>query len=458
MKRTGPKFFQKKSSRGGSSTKPLDRTPQVFHITGLSHEGRGIAQQQGKTVFISGALPDETVSAHLIQQRSRYDEARCNEVIKPSSERVTPLCPHYTHCGGCELQHLDAEAQLIAKQQQALQQLSRLAGVTPAQIEPPLDAGHWYYRRRTRISIYCPKQRSEPVLGFRRKHSKELVAIQQCPVLEQRAQPLLAELSTWLHKAQRPQSFSHLELVYGDADGALILRHPGPIEHDDQQRLAEICRQQGLHLLLQPAGPESLHTLDGTTTEQLRLHYALPDYALELAFHPRDFIQVNRELNRKMVAQAMEWLAPAADDRVLELFAGLGNFSLPLARSGAEVVAVEGSEPLVQRGAENARRNQLSNVDFYPADLNSDFRRQPWFAGGFNKLLLDPPRAGAQEAIRHLEDYPVDALLYVSCDPATLARDTRLLIDQGYRLERWGVMNMFPHTAHIESMALFVYA
>lgn len=447
-KSKSPRFFRPNNKR------TLTAELLELHIEQLSHDGRGIARHRGKTVFVSNALPDETVRVRISESKSRFDQAETLEVLSASDKRVEPPCPHYRRCGGCELQHLDADEQIQQKQQLALEQLKRSAGIAPKTIKPPLTGSPWHYRRKTRLSIYCPKKKSEPVLGFRRKQSKELIPVQQCPVLESQAEALLPPLQRWLKASTNPQALGHIELITGDNDAALILRHMQPIAEPELSALQEIADTAGFTLLLQPRGPDSLHRYKSDNSP-VRLHFALPAFGLELAFHPNDFIQVNAELNRSMVTQAMTWLNPKPGERILELFSGLGNFSLPMAKSGAEIIAIEGSETMVQRGEENARQHQLSNVQFHCADLNQDQSHRPWFGQGFDKVLLDPPRSGAQEVITQLAKYAIPTVLYVSCDPATLARDAKLLAEQGYQLECWGVMNMFPHTSHVESMALF---
>ncbi|MFT6916716.1 MAG: 23S rRNA (uracil1939-C5)-methyltransferase [Motiliproteus sp.] len=430
----------------------LDNSPFEIEVTSLSHDGRGLARPSGKTLFIEGALPGERVRARYTQQKSKFDQARTLEVLSASPERAEPQCPHFDHCGGCQLQHLSAAAQIHHKQQQALNQLQRIGGVVPETILTPLEAEHWHYRRRARLGI-CKDQHSGKLsLGFRQQQSNQLVPIDQCPVLESRAEQLIPPLNEVLNQLQQSQVISHIEICLADTAAALVLRHPKPLIAADQQRLQTLADALEFDLYLQPGGPESLHLASG---DARTLSYALPDLQLQLDFQPQDFTQINPQLNQQMIRRALELLAPGPDDRVLDLFCGLGNFTLPLARLAREVVGIEAVEAMVERGRTNAALNRLDNVHFYAADLSQPITDKSWFGRGFNKVLLDPPRAGAFELIEPLVKLGAQQILYISCDPATLARDAGELLKGGYRLTHWGVMNMFPHTTHVESIALF---
>ncbi|OMH38393.1 hypothetical protein BGP75_08180 [Motiliproteus sp. MSK22-1] len=450
-------------------------------IEKLGHDGRGLCRHNGKILFVSGALPGERVRVSYLNRRAKYDEARCLEVLDASEQRRSPRCRHFNQCGGCELQHLSSEAQIDAKQQQALDQLRRLGGLAPENILSPLDLNHWQYRRRARLGVLTGKNKATPVIGFRRKQSKQLIPIKECPILEHRAEQLLKDLSSSIIQSEKPQSISHIELALGDEDAAIVLRHPRPLASNDLKAFDQLARRQNTQLYLQPGDIDSIYR-HGEGQE--RLYYNLhlprhvgsaeniqenqdnrdqPEKSLVLGYHPSDFTQVNAAINQKMVTQALELLEPNNQDRILDLFCGLGNFTLPLATLAAEVVGVEGSEKMVARGTENAKLNDISNARFYCADLTRDISQKPWFKNQsdqrFNKILLDPPRAGALEVIQQLKQYTSETLsttvLYISCDPATLARDAAELVKQGYRLEKWGVMNMFPQTTHVESIALF---
>ncbi|WP_421864381.1 23S rRNA (uracil(1939)-C(5))-methyltransferase RlmD [Motiliproteus sp.] len=436
----------------------VDESPFEIQVERLSHDGRGLAKRGGKTLFIDGALPGERVQARYSQRKSKFDQAVTLQVIEPSPDRVEPDCPHYQHCGGCQLQHLRSEAQIQAKQQQALDQLRRIGGVEPEQQLAPLDGPHWHYRRRARLGIFKPKGNNPLSLGFRRAQSNKLTPITQCAVLDPRANQLITSLNSLLNQLQQPLAISHLELCLGDTRQALLVRHPRPLLEADRQALSRLCQQQQWQLFLQPGGADSLHWSERDEPTD-SLSYRLPGNddqpGLELAFAPGDFTQINADINRDMVQLAMELLAPEPQDRILDLFCGLGNFTLALARQAGEVVGVEAVESMVQRGRDNAARNGCSNASFHAADLTQPIQQLPWYGQGFNKVLLDPPRAGAAELIEPLCRLRPEQILYISCDPATLARDAGMLATQGYQLRQWGVMNMFPHTTHVESIALF---
>jgi len=448
------RFSQDKSSRRfyKQPKKPqLDSTPFEIDISSLSHDGRGLARPAGKTLFIEGALPGERVRARYTQQKSKFDEARTLEVLSASPERTEPRCPHFKQCGGCQLQHLSASAQIHHKQQQALDQLRRIGGITPETILPPLEAQHWHYRRRARLGLCKDKRSGKISVGFRQHQSNQLVAIDQCPILDQRGDQLITPLNRLLNQLQQPLAISHIEICLGDSTAALVLRHPKPLVEADQQALQTLASSQGFDLYLQPGTPQTLKSV--SNSPNLSLSYALPE--LNMQFQPQDFTQINPEINRLMIQRALQLLQPGPDDRILDLFCGLGNFTLPLARQAKEVVGIEALESMVERGRANAVLNQIDNVKFYAADLSQPVTGEAWFGSGFNKILLDPPRAGALELLDPLVKLDAQQLLYISCDPATLARDAGELVKRGYRLTHWGVMNMFPHTTHVESIALF---
>ncbi len=448
----GPRYFSKPAS------KPASFKPYSLDVTidGQIHDGRGVAHHQGKTLFVEGALSGEHVTARVHNSRSRYDEAFCQQVLRPSPQRVAPLCPHYRLCGGCQLQHLDPDAQIELRQQLVLEQLQRLGGIRPDAVAPPLTAEPWHYRRRARLAVQWPKGPGEPLIGFRERRSKRICPIRRCLILDQRADALIPALAPTLHGLTGGRGISHLELAFGDADAALLVRHIRPLASQDIDALQQLANAAGFALYLQPSANEVIQQRSGDQNSDDRLHFALPDAALELAFHPSDFVQVNANINRQMVNQALHWLDLQAEDRVLDLFCGLGNFTLPIARHVQQVVGVEGSDAMTLRAQENAVRNQIDNAEFHRWDLTRDCRSASWYRQGFSKIVLDPPRAGAQEVIEHLSRLDTHTLLYISCDPATLARDASQLTAQGFTLARLGVMNMFPHTRHIESMALFI--
>ncbi|GGO80635.1 23S rRNA (uracil(1939)-C(5))-methyltransferase RlmD [Marinobacterium nitratireducens] len=438
------------SSRRQNATPDLEE----LQIERLSHEGRGVARAAGKTVFVAGALPGERVRARLLADRSRYCEAEMLEVLEASPDRTEPGCSHYRQCGGCDLQHLRPQRQIAFKQEQALDQLSRLGKLAPEHVEAPLVSLPWHYRRSARIGINQLQRNAEPLVGFRRRASNKLLAIEQCEVLDPRAQTLFVQLRQALAECGDIKQITHAQVQYGDQAGALTLRVKKALDDSTRTRLQACAEALELELYIESdAGIR--YAGKGTPAP---LQYSLPAYDVVLDFAPGDFLQVNADLNRQMVSRALDWLAPTAQDRVLDLFCGLGNFTLPLARHSAEVVGIEGSAEMVERATANARRNGLGNVRIYRQDLSQDFRHQGWYRGGFDLILLDPPRTGAREAVQQLTQYRARRVLYVACNPAALARDGAELAAAGYRLSRFCVMDMFPHTAHVEALALFELA
>lgn len=424
-----------------------DNRPIELTVERLSHEGRGIAHHEGKTTFIAGALPGERVSALLTQSHKRYDEARLLEVLQPSPQRREPTCPHFSQCGGCDLQHLQIDAQQQHKQQQVLDQLQRYAGATPEQVFPALTGESLGYRRAARIGLNQRQRDGELLVGFRRRGSHKLLNIDHCPILEPRLQPVFNSVREHLSDMADIRLLTHIDLSSGDADGFIRFRATRTPSTELMQRLQQIADQLDLHLVV---------ALNNTTlpANPPLCHYHLPEFDLELAFGSGDFIQVNAGLNRKMVSQALEWLDPQPTDRVLDLFCGLGNFTLPLARKARQVVGVEGSAEMVRQAQNNANQAGLENAQFYRADLSESFIHAPWYSGGFDLILLDPPRTGAREAVTQLAGYGARKVLYISCNPSALVADLPLLLQAGYRVTRFGIMDMFPQTSHVESMLL----
>ena len=432
----------------------FDRTPFQIQILDLSHDGRGVARREdGKAVFVAGALPGETVLAEPTARSRRFDEARTLEVLTASPERVPPRCPHFGTCGGCVLQHLAEDRQIVAKERVLLENLERIGKVVPGRVLEPLTADSWGYRRKGRFSVRRVNKKDKTLVGFREQDPRFVADLGQChtviPQIGMKIQALAALVDGLQAREQIPQ----IEFIAGDDAIALTVRHLAPLDEADRAALAAFGREHGFSMFLQPKGPDSVHPLDGQAPA---LSFRLPQWEVELAFEPLDFIQVNAGLNQKMIARALELLDAQAGERVLDLFCGLGNFTLPLARTVAEVVGVEGDAGLVARARANAQRNGLGNAQFFAADLTTDQRGTPWMRAGFDKLLLDPPRSGADEVLKQLPLQGIDRIVYVSCHPGSLARDAGFLVhERGYRLVAAGVMDMFPHTAHVESIALF---
>jgi 23S rRNA (uracil1939-C5)-methyltransferase len=435
------------------NSKALPATPVRARIDSLAHDGRGVAHIGGKATFIDGALPGEEVSFVYRTQRKRYDEGELSEVIEASPDRVVPRCIHFGLCGGCSLQHASPAAQLRLKEAALLEDLRRIGSVTPEAMLPPLSGAHWGYRRRARLGAKFVDKKQAMLVGFRERRSALLADLSRCEVLHPAVGDRLVALREMLRGLKAYNRIPQVEVAAGDEALALVFRHLVPLDEMDLAMLRSFGERHGFYIYLQPGGPDSAAPL---WPADARLHYALPDYQAELEFLPTDFTQVNGEMNRRMVAQALDLLAPAPSERVLDLFCGLGNFTLPLARLAAAVVGVEGDTKLVQRARDNALRNGIGNAQFYPADLDDEAALWPWLAPDYDKVLLDPPRTGALAAVRRIGTLGAARMVYVSCNPATLARDAAELVHRfGYRLVRAGVMDMFPHTTHVECMAQF---
>ncbi|MBV6809304.1 23S rRNA (uracil(1939)-C(5))-methyltransferase RlmD [Xanthomonas campestris pv. pennamericanum] len=434
----------------------LDRTPFQTAVTDLSHDGRGVARRDGeggKVTFISGALPGELVRAEPTARGRHFDEAKTVEVLEASPQRVTPRCPHFGVCAGCVLQHLEESQQIVAKQRVLMDNLERIGHVTPQAVLPALTGDNWGYRRKGRFSVRRVEKKDKTLVGFRELDPRFVADLSVCyTVIPQIGEkiPLLAALIEGMDgKRDIPQ----IEFIAGDDAVALTIRHMQPLSERDRQAWVAFAQEHGFAIFLQPGGVDSVHPL---WPQDVPLSFRLPQWEVELAFRPLDFIQVNASLNQKMIAHAVALLGAKPDDRVLDLFCGLGNFTLPLARVVGEVVGVEGDAGLVARAKENAQRNGLDNAQFHAADLTQDQRSAPWMRQGFDKLLLDPPRSGALEVLQQLPLKTFDRIVYVSCHPGSLARDAGYLVnEQGFTLVCAGAMDMFPHTAHVESIAVF---
>jgi len=422
-------------------------------ISDLSHDGRGVAHVEGKAVFVADALPGERVRARIVRKHRHFNEAQTEEVLRASPQRVAPRCIHYGVCGGCALQHLDAPAQIEAKQRVLAENFARIGKVEPQRWLPPLTAGSWGYRRRGRLSVKHVPRKGKTLLGFRERDPRFVADLSRCEVLHPALGLKLDALGALLNSLEGAASIPQIEFAAGDDAIALVFRHLAPLSQTDRDKLIAFGREHGFAIMLQPGGNDSVHAL---YPERVQLHYRLADYELDLQFEPLDFVQVNPELNVRMIARALELLDPQATDRVLDLFCGLGNFSLPIARRAGFVCGVEGEAGLIERARANAARNGISNAELAVGDLALDPRGAPWARAELDKWLLDPPRTGAAGLLEHLPGKSVRRVVYVSCHPGSLARDAGSLVQRhGFELTAAGVMDMFPHTAHVESIALF---
>ncbi len=439
----------------------LDQTPKTVSIVDLSLDGRGVARwpeghaNAGKAVFVSGALPGETVSVQQTARSRHFDEAKTLEVIEASPDRVEPRCPHFGTCGGCVLQHFAEERQIESKQRVLLENLQRIGHVSPQSVLPPLRGDSWGYRRKGRFSVRRVEKKDKTLVGFREQDPRFVADIGECHVVVPQLGFKVAALGALVDGLDARRDIPQIEFIAGDAQIALVFRHLQPLSDADKAKLAAFAEAEGFSIFLQPGGIDSVHPLTGDAPQ---LSFRLPQWDIELMFRPLDFIQVNAKLNEAMIARALELLDVQPGERVLDLFCGLGNFTLPLARASGdgEVVGVEGDAGLVQRARANAAHNGLCNVTFHAADLVQDLAAQPWLKAGFDKLLLDPARSGAIEVLKQLPLKGLKRIVYVSCHPGSLARDAGYLVnDAGWTLREAGVMDMFPHTAHVESIAVF---
>jgi 23S rRNA (uracil1939-C5)-methyltransferase len=422
-------------------------------VTDLSHDGRGVAHVDGKAVFVTGALAGERVRLRFTGKHRHYDEAAVEEVLKASPQRVMPRCPHFGVCGGCALQHLDAAAQILAKQRVLLENLERIGKVQPQSVLAPLADSPWGYRRKARLSVKFVEKKGRVLVGFREANGRYVADIQRCEVLHPAVGERIQTITALIESLDARRDIPQIEVAAGDDLVALIFRHLQPLSAHDRDALVEFGKTHALGVYLQPGGIDSVTPL---WPEDAQLSFRLPAYDVELDFQPLDFIQVNAGMNRRMIDHALSLLDPQPADRVLDLFCGLGNFTLPLARRSGRVVGVEGEAGLVRRAGENARRNKIDNVDFFSADLAADQRAAPWAKADYDLLLLDPPRSGAAAVLEYLPKRGVRRVVYVACHPGSLARDAGILVQQhGFTLASAGVMDMFPHTAHVESIALF---
>lgn len=422
-------------------------------IQDLSHDGRGIARAGQKAVFVSGALPGERVLAHVVKRHRQYDDAVADEILEASPDRIQPHCAHAQICSGCSLQHLSPQQQIEFKQKHLIDNLERIGKVSPQRLLAPLQRDIWGYRRKARLSVRHVDKKGKALVGFREANGRYVAELQSCPVLDVRVGPLLGALSALVTEMDARASIPQIEVAAAER-AVLVFRHLHPLSAGDRSRLRQFGLDHGLDIVLQPAGNDSLVDLDGAAPAVLS--YAIDD-TLSLEYLPLDFVQVNDSINRAMIVQALDLLAVGPNDRVLDLYCGLGNFTLPLARRAASVFGVEGDAGLIERARANASRCGIGNIDYAVADLSLDHSGAAWAQGDYTRLLLDPPRAGAEAVFDYLPGSGVERLVYVSCHPGTLARDTAVLVQRkGFDLVAAGVMDMFPHTAHVESMALFV--
>lgn len=442
------------------STEPVKTT-----IDSLAHDGRGVAHIDDKAVFIDGALPGEEVMFVYTGKRKSYDEGKVEQVLTASPDRVEPECAHAGVCGGCSLQHLDPERQILEKQNILLENFTRIGKVQPEAILPPITGPYSSYRRKARLGVKYVRKKERVLVGFREKRNPFLADIGRCEVLHSSVGHIINELAELIGSLEAYDRIAQIEVAVSDKVAGLVFRNLEPLSENDLKSLTNFCIQHGLYCYLQPAGPDSVKLIwpgtvddnaDRSESERPALSYRLDKHDTELWFEPTDFTQVNSEINQKMLDLALELLDLKKTDRVLDLFCGIGNFSLVLARYAASVVGVEAELKMVERARMNALANHIENANFYVNDLYAELGKPEWAGKQYNKVLLDPPRSGAAEVLDLVAGLNPEKIVYVSCHPGSLARDAGELVNKhGYRLVKAGVMDMFPHTAHVESIALF---
>lgn len=429
--------------------RPVKKQATTLEVTAsaLDANGQGIAHAEGKTIFVKGLLPQETARIRLTEEKRQFAKGEVIKRLTTSEQRIAPYCEYYERCGGCQQQHVPIALQRTTKAGVLSHLIKRETGVIIS-AEPVIAGAEYGYRRRARLGLrYQPE--NGLVMGFRQERSNDLVMIKKCPVLKPQLNDLLVPLWTCLKKLISVRDLGHVEMVFADNGPLVILRHLSPLPESDKRSLRDFSQTHQVTMYL---------VGDNSEIARLTSIEKEPFYQIEglnLRFAPTDFIQVNDEINPKMVAQAIEWLDLSPEDRVLDLFCGMGNFTLPIAKRVSEVVGIEGVPALVEMAKKNAELNHLGNTHFWHADLSADFSAMSWSKEGFNKVLLDPARAGALEVMPHIVKLSAEKIVYVSCNPTTLARDSKILLDSGYQLTGLKMLDMFPQTGHLESMALF---
>lgn len=431
------------------------RAPRIAEarVDDLSHDGRGVAHPGGKTVFIRDALPGERMQYRVTRRKRQFDEAELEAVLEPSADRIEPGCPHFGTCGGCTLQHMAPRAQLAAKQAVVADNLERIGRVQPETWLEPVEGPVWGYRRRARLSVKRVAKKERVLVGFRERGGRFVADLDRCPILEPAVGERLRDLAGLVESLDARDDVPQIEVACGDDACALVFRHMKPLSGADRERLAAFGERQGFQVWLQPGAPDTAHPMD---PEAPVLTYALPWHDIRLSFLPGDFLQINAAINAALVDRVLEWLDPRPDETLLDLYCGLGNFSVPLARHCRRVHGVEGEAGLVARARDNAADNDVDNAVFHVADLTDVPDRPAWLEDAPDKVLLDPPRSGARFVLNRFARVRPRRIVYVSCHPGTMARDAGFLVNElGYRFTACGAADMFPHTAHVETFAIF---
>jgi 23S rRNA (uracil1939-C5)-methyltransferase len=442
-------------ARHRTRRKPLPETPVKVVIESLAHDGRGVAHVDGKVVFIDEALPGEEVEFTYTEIRKDYAEGKVVNLLSRAADRVDALCPHYGVCGGCSFQHVESAAQIRIKQELLVEQFKRIGKVALTELWEPLQGPHWGYRRKARMGVKYVAKKERVLVGFRERRHPYLAEIDSCVVMHPMVGTKLIELGEMIAGLTVREKIPQIEVAIGDEQCVLAVRVMEPPTDADIERMRAFGHEHQFSICLQSKGPDTITPLPGEP--EVIPTYRLPDQDIEFKFRPAMFTQVNYEINKQMINRVLETLALTKDDNVLDLFCGLGNFTLPMAKYAGSVVGIEGDQPLVNHAKSNALHNNIDNVEFYAADLSKDISDMPWANRKYNKIMLDPSRAGASEVLAHFKKWQPEQIVYVSCNPSTLARDAGILVNElGYKLVKAGVMDMFPQTGHVESIALFV--
>ena len=440
--------------RTRSRKKKLPEAPVTITIESLTHDGRGVGHVDGKVVFIDEALPGEEVEFIYTDSRKDYAEGKVVALLSQAPERVAARCPHYGVCGGCSFQHVEETAQIRIKQGLLEEQFKRIGKLAIAEFWPPLTGPHWGYRRKARMGVKYVAKKDRVLVGFREKRHPYLAEIDSCIVMHESVGLRLLALGEMVAQLSIREKIPQIEVAIGDDACVLAFRVLEPPTADDQAVMRAFAHEYGVSVCLQAKGPDTIVPLDGEP--EMIPTYSLPDHGITFKFRPAMFTQVNYDINRQMINRVLATLNLSRQDTVLDLFCGLGNFTLPMAKYAGHVVGIEGDQPLVNHAKANALFNGIENVEFYAADLSKDIAGEAWAQQKFTKILLDPSRAGAAEVLPLLKIWQPEQIVYVSCNPSTLARDAGILVNElGYNLVKAGVMDMFPQTGHVESMALF---
>lgn len=431
------------------------REPETARIASVTHDGRGIAAVSGKKVFVAGALAGEEVRFQRRKSRRNFDEAELLEVLDPSADRIEPRCEAFGRCGGCSLQHVSAEEQRDLKFQALRDNLERIGKVEAGSWMEPIVGPTWHYRRRARLAVKDVQAKGRVLVGFRERHAPFVTDMHRCEVLAQPIDSLIAPLSELIGGLSIRARLPQIEVAVAENAVALVFRVLDPPTADDEAALQRFGAEHDLRIYLQSGGVDSVALLFPDSPQD-PLCYLLPEFDIRIDFDPIGFVQINADVNRQMVHRAIELLDVSAEQRVLDLYCGIGNFSLPLARKASAVLGVEGEAALVAAAERNATANGLVNASFRCADLGKIDGGERWLRDGFDRLLLDPARNGAAEVVANIQAVGAERIVYVSCHPGTLARDAGTLVNtHGYELEAAGIIDMFPHTGHVESIAVF---